>query len=318
MGPGIGVKLPRKSKRRGDIPVAEDADAAEAASPRNDEETTLAIGETSSSETLGEKWNWKRYQREDEALWGLDVFGPGQRLLEAISKAGANAKQRMETRFGAAFAGDDLESGSKPQYYRARNPPVNDLHPPVVSTKPAGRDEVRWMLQPPPPARIMEGKERVVRLRAESARTGSSSGGSSRTCTESSPVSGSVTRPANVQFAPAYTTPLPCLANADSWDQKAPRNQRHSIPSKPRQKSAGPTQRKRHKHRFAVHPIESDSDISSLDEAPIAYRTRRKMATRPVLPTIVGSYNGKDIGGPSCEFDVGTSPCSPHTRSVSI
>lgn len=83
----------------------------------------------------GEGWNRRRYQREDELLWGVD----GDSASETTSRSGS--------------------------YYVARNPAVNDLHPPVVSTQPKHRNETKWMLQPPPSARIMEGKERATRSR---------------------------------------------------------------------------------------------------------------------------------------------------------
>ncbi|KAL8744452.1 MAG: hypothetical protein Q9190_003303 [Brigantiaea leucoxantha] len=89
-----------------------------------------------------EGWNRRRYQREDELLWGID-------------------------------SSDDEEVQEGDRYYIARNPGINDLHPPVVSTQPTHRSEMRWMLQPPPSAKIMEGKERANRSR-------SGSGGSSR------------------------------------------------------------------------------------------------------------------------------------------
>lgn len=89
----------------------------------------------------GEGWNRRRYQREDEVLWGTG----GDSMSEVISRSSA--------------------SGS---YYVARNPAVNDLHPPVVSTQPTHPSETKWMLQPPPSARIMEGKERATRSRSGS------------------------------------------------------------------------------------------------------------------------------------------------------
>lgn len=91
-------------------------------------------------------WNRRRYQREDEILWGLDAGNEG----------------------GHAFSN---------QYCTARNPEVNDLHPPVVSTAPTHRSETRWMVQPPPSAKVMEGKERANRSRSGS---GGSNGSSRR------------------------------------------------------------------------------------------------------------------------------------------
>lgn len=45
-------------------------------------------------------------------------------------------------------------------YYVGRNPPVNDLHPPIVTTTPWDTGSMKWMLQPPPAASIMNGKEK--------------------------------------------------------------------------------------------------------------------------------------------------------------
>ncbi|KAI4164628.1 MAG: hypothetical protein LQ342_001602 [Letrouitia transgressa] len=98
--------------------------------------------EEQASRRSGEGWNLQRYQREDELLWGFDSC-------------------------------DDGEVHQGGRYYIARNPGINDLHPPIVSTQPAHKSEMQWMLQPPPSAKVMEGKERANRSR-------SGSGGSSR------------------------------------------------------------------------------------------------------------------------------------------
>lgn len=45
-------------------------------------------------------------------------------------------------------------------YYVGRNPPVNDLHPPIVTTTPYDTESMKWMLQPPPAVSIMNGKEK--------------------------------------------------------------------------------------------------------------------------------------------------------------
>jgi hypothetical protein len=139
---------------------------------------------TEGSRLSGEGWNRKRYQREDEALWGHDYPGPGQRIMDAIAKAGSSAGRLLESRLSKSGSLKEEESPST--YYLGKNPPVNDLHPPVVSTAPSSRDETRWMLQPPPPAKIMEGKERANRSRA-------GSNGSSRRGVEDTPLSRQVT-----------------------------------------------------------------------------------------------------------------------------
>ncbi|KAK4694586.1 hypothetical protein P7C71_g3022, partial [Lecanoromycetidae sp. Uapishka_2] len=87
----------------------------------------------------GEGWNKRRYQRADEVLWGME-------------------EQETQTSVGMTPV-SRTGSGSKYQYY-ARNPAINDLHPPVVSTRPRDKTETLWMLQPPPKAKLMEGKER--------------------------------------------------------------------------------------------------------------------------------------------------------------
>ena len=101
---------------------------------------------TSSADTMvgeevrdsGEGWNKRRYQREDEILWGKEEDGNPTGSTPFSRSAGGNAS-----------------------YYQARNPAVNDLHPPVVSTQPTHRCETQWMLQPPPRAKIMAGKEKA-------------------------------------------------------------------------------------------------------------------------------------------------------------
>ncbi|KAL4899556.1 hypothetical protein BDW74DRAFT_163386 [Aspergillus multicolor] len=92
------------------------------------------------SRHLGDRWNrMLRYQREDEPLWGEEVEVKG-------SSVGISGQGKV-----------DAKAPSK--YCITRVPPVNDLHPPIVSG-PKSRAETRWMLQPPPSARVMSGKDR--------------------------------------------------------------------------------------------------------------------------------------------------------------
>lgn len=86
---------------------------------------------------LSDRWNRLRYQREDEDLWGIELKG---------SSVGLTGRGRSDT-------------ADSSKYYVARIPEVNDLHPPVVCG-PKTREETRWMLQPPPTAKVMEGKVR--------------------------------------------------------------------------------------------------------------------------------------------------------------
>lgn len=108
-----------------------------------------------------ENWNRKRYQREDEDLWGFSDLGAP--LEPAVS--GSSVGVAGITRPGMSRSGS---------YYSARAPPVNDLHPPVVSLPSPRPTDNRWMLQPPPKASVMSGKERATN------RSRSGSGASSR------------------------------------------------------------------------------------------------------------------------------------------
>ncbi|OBT73942.1 hypothetical protein VF21_07470 [Pseudogymnoascus sp. 05NY08] len=108
----------------------------------------------------GDDWNRKRYQREDEELWGVDTIKAGQRRVRdafATAQVSVGSKLRaMEERLGKF--GAVKEEDSHP-YYVSRNPPVNDLHPPVVSSHPFQKGGMRWMMQPPPSASVMSGKQ---------------------------------------------------------------------------------------------------------------------------------------------------------------
>ncbi len=107
----------------------------------------------------GEGWNKRRYQREDEILWGYDDTGRAHTPSSGVSRT--------------------PNSSSGGNHYYARNPEVNDLHPPIVNT-PLDRSQTRWMLQPPPSARVMAGKEREHRSRSDSGNSGRSQVSSKR------------------------------------------------------------------------------------------------------------------------------------------
>lgn len=111
-------------------------------------------------------WNRQRYQREDEPLWGLDGYDHNPPTVETGVSLSRNSSSRRR---------------GQQSYYYARNPAVNDLHPPVVSTAPRSRLETQWMLQPPPRAKVIEGKEKATRDRSETISTRSSRANSQHT-----------------------------------------------------------------------------------------------------------------------------------------
>ncbi|KAI2623005.1 hypothetical protein GGS26DRAFT_234699 [Hypomontagnella submonticulosa] len=124
--------------------------------------TAVGDGKLSFSTTLSDDWNRKRYQREDEELWGHELSRTGHKLMDAIKQAGSSAGRLLEARLGKDPK-PVTEEDRHNFYFAPRNPPVNDYHPPIVRQKPTHKDANRWMLQPPPPAKIMEGKVPVSR-----------------------------------------------------------------------------------------------------------------------------------------------------------
>ncbi|CAK7221102.1 hypothetical protein SEUCBS140593_004456 [Sporothrix eucalyptigena] len=159
------------------------------------EATATAATVTTTTNGSIEGWNFKRYQREDEELWGSEPSRT-HKLMDAIVKAGSSAGRLLESTLGSKERGGSSMAGGANVTDRDRanfyaptiiHPPVNDYHPPVVSSKPAHKDALRWMLQPPPPAKVMEGKVPVSRnTSVASSMTG---GGPRRSLAASSEVS---------------------------------------------------------------------------------------------------------------------------------
>ena len=94
-----------------------------------------------------DKWNWRRYDREDEQLWGL-----GEKVTQLWD--------RVKTRDESTGRRRAHTNESDRDYMRGRIPAVNDMHPPVASRLPETREDAAWMLLPPPSAAVMNGKRR--------------------------------------------------------------------------------------------------------------------------------------------------------------
>ncbi|KAM0353511.1 hypothetical protein ACHAPU_001523 [Fusarium lateritium] len=106
-------------------------------------------------DSISDSWNRGHgYQREDEELWGR------QKLMDAITKARDSAGRLIESTLGLE---KDVTEQQRHDFYFPQNPPVNEYHPPVVSSKIPSRTAHQWMLQPPPSAKVMEGKVPVSR-----------------------------------------------------------------------------------------------------------------------------------------------------------
>ncbi|KAL6919247.1 hypothetical protein ACHAPO_004359 [Fusarium lateritium] len=115
---------------------------------------------------LSDDWNKRHgYQREDEELWGQ--WG-GQKFMDAISKARDSAGRLIESTLGLE---KEVTEQQRHNFYFPKNPPVNEYHPPVVSSKAPSRNAHQWMLQPPPSAKVMEGKVPVSRAASSGSKS---------------------------------------------------------------------------------------------------------------------------------------------------
>ncbi|KAM5355799.1 hypothetical protein ACJ41O_002445 [Fusarium nematophilum] len=163
MGPSLPKKSASKnSSQRGLTSSGGDSSVLSIAEQENPTESRVNIGPSTSAidddDAPSDDWNRRRgYQREDEELWGQ---WPGQKFKDAISKARGSAGRLIESTLGLE---KEVTEQQRHEFYFPKNPPINEYHPPVVSSKIPSRDAHRWMLQPPPPAKIMEGKVPVSR-----------------------------------------------------------------------------------------------------------------------------------------------------------
>ncbi|CAN8099275.1 unnamed protein product [Discula destructiva] len=154
------------------FPATETASSPTVVADELEARTTLSMSVTDSQDL---DWNRERYDREDEELWGSHVYNKaGQRIRDVITKGKDTAGRLFDASRTPRDRDRDREitEEERVNFYTApRNPPVNDYHPPVVSARPASKHEYRWMLQPPPSAKVMEGKVPVNRSGSLSSAT---------------------------------------------------------------------------------------------------------------------------------------------------
>ncbi|KAH8905129.1 hypothetical protein BR93DRAFT_861298, partial [Coniochaeta sp. PMI_546] len=295
--------------------------------PQSEPTAVASSGEEPSSPTLTQTasvstkddWNRQRYQREDEELWGHEFSRTGQKLMDAIKQAGTSAGRFVEAKLGMekekerTVTDDDRYNF----YFTPKNPPVNDYHPPVVSSKPAHRDGHRWMLQPPPSAKVMEGKVPVSRSTslasvASSRRTAATSDGPGLSrlvgerLVEAKIRKGETPREARSLSTSTLTKPLTrrttAGSSARSRSQRTVRSRSHSLSteSEPEGITESRPRTKRRKPRVRPSPIatppkQSDDDdewvsrsLESLSKAH-ALPQPPHAAQRPRLSTILSS-----------------------------
>ncbi|KAH7398424.1 hypothetical protein BKA66DRAFT_407802 [Pyrenochaeta sp. MPI-SDFR-AT-0127] len=242
-----------------------------------------------SDDTLeDENWNRKRYQREDEDLWGhADAPIPLQNTASgsSVGVAGFSSQRPGVSRSGS--------------YYCARAPPVNDLHPPVVSLPSPDPADNRWMLQPPPKASVMAGKERA------SNRSRSGSGASSRV--ELSLQRQLSTKQMQQRLERGETVDLPSISPTSSYSNLVPGQRDRSRLSQARPPSANSSRRKMKRDTTMAksdtamtrtdtmstqHSSGDSSDTIARGISAPDIDAVRARQSRPYLSTIVSSGSG--------------------------
>lgn len=94
---------------------------------------------------------WRRNQREDEELWGSPSYESRPDSRQGPIRKASNGGSSV------GFPGLAPSQASTEDFYHGRNPPINDLHPPVVSNPSVNKTGNKWMLQPPPTSDVMNG-----------------------------------------------------------------------------------------------------------------------------------------------------------------
>lgn len=240
-----------------------------------------------------DNWNRKRYQREDEDLWGFSDMLPPLHATMSGSSVGVTDL----TRPGLSRTGS---------YYSARAPPVNDLHPPVVSMPSPHPNDNAWMLQPPPKASVMSGKERAT------LRSRSGSGASSR-------VELSLQRQVSAKqlrhkLERGETPEMPTLSRGNSYSDMLS-GQRHDRPKTPvaRPPSAASSYRPRRRRDTAMtntsateHSANSTDTVLRRSRSPSpklstlpSIQVVRLHSSRQQLSTVMSSGSGERPASPA-------------------
>lgn len=304
--------------------------AVETPNPHPSSPTVVAEDCTLSLTTsISEDWNKKRYQREDEELWGHEFSRAGHRLMDAIKHAGSSAHRRIEASLG--MEPKPITDEERQQFYFApKNPPVNDYHPPIVRQRPAHPDAHKWMLQPPPAAKIMEGKVPV-------SRTGSMvSHLSRRTTTSDSPALGRLVHerameaklrsgelPTEFENSPALSRPDSGRRRntASSYNRQSVQSARSRSLSMESSDASGELAKRRMRRRTRP-PVVVDDDTSEDDDEFYQLKAgdptskSAKAARRPQLQTITSSRGSEKDSKDSKAEAISEDPQTPRSSTA--
>lgn len=158
----LGPGRPYDSKKRKDKPTPDNAEFRSRETmgsvPGSQVASSPDLGLSGTQETRNDsRWTIRNFQREDEELWGMNK-----------SRTSHNEDLPGLTRPPTARTTRTNKTGGSVRSYQSwQNPPLNDQHPSTV-TRLDSIEDVAWMLQPPPPAKVMAGKQQVSRGRSDS------------------------------------------------------------------------------------------------------------------------------------------------------
>ncbi|THX09523.1 hypothetical protein D6D17_04030 [Aureobasidium pullulans] len=153
LGPSPAPGKRRNGQKKGRTRTS-DENASNVASSVN-----LGLTQNDSNDSTWNLRNWQRDDDEDDNYWGASY---PYRSSRRPSTNGASTISRPLT---ARTATTDRSNATS--YYSVSNPPINDLHPPIVTRIDTPADAM-WMLQPPPPARLAKNGSKTNLARSDS------------------------------------------------------------------------------------------------------------------------------------------------------
>lgn len=225
------------------------------------------------------KYSFAQHQRPDEELWRFSTAEPPLRSFLDGSTIGSGVQKPTR-----AYMRDHIG------YHATRNPMINDLHPATV-TKVQSRDDIAWMMQPPPTADVMSGKSRPTTSRSNT--------GVSRLSATSTPMSRQASDQSRHYTRVSEDSRITnSLEDGRSGTPRQPAEQRHdrnsgALTVEARDFATSPSKRAKRRPSPIItgHPSEDSEDtiIHRPSLVPDALRDvkPRRLASRPQLSTIL-------------------------------
>jgi hypothetical protein len=234
--------------------------------------TDLSLRMGSRDGRTDSKLHFQQFQRDDEPYSSA-----------SMERLASNSTLNSSTRSGLTRPS---KAKLRPDegYLQGRNPQVNDLHPATV-TKVSSKEEMGWLMAPPPTADFMSGKDRSTRSRSDS-------GGSRLSSRSGVPLSREVSRRIIEQKRRNGEAPAtPSLSRESTMQLSSdPTGQRHDrIDIDEKDFALRPASPQRSPNLPAQDSSESSDSAQTMirrrEMAPVPAQARR-VASRPQLSTI--------------------------------